>query len=219
VSGRDGVLASVPDTPALVVATPGAEPVPAAGYAAALLLDGHALLGRPDLRAGEEALRRWLAAAALVRPAAEGGAVIVLAESSLVPVQALLRWDPGTFAERELADRVALGFPPGVRMASLTGTAAAIADLLAVADLPAGAEVLGPVPLVSGGGAPPAEPSAGSAASAPARAPAPLERALVRVAPAHGPALSAALRAAQGVRSARKVDEQVRVQLDPLELG
>ncbi len=67
-SGRDAVLAEVSGEPALVVATPGAEPVAEGGYAAALLLDGWVLLGRADLRAGEEALRRWMNAAALVRP-------------------------------------------------------------------------------------------------------------------------------------------------------
>lgn len=51
-SGRDAVLASVPAEPALVISTPGAEPVAEGGYAAALLLDGWALLSRPDLRAG-----------------------------------------------------------------------------------------------------------------------------------------------------------------------
>ncbi|MGH3380618.1 MAG: primosomal protein N', partial [Actinoallomurus sp.] len=90
-SGRDGVLADVTGEPALVVATPGAEPVAEGGYAAALLLDGWVLLGRADLRAGEEALRRWMNAAALVRPR---GPVIVLADGSLTPVQALIRWDP-----------------------------------------------------------------------------------------------------------------------------
>ncbi|MDT3400895.1 primosome assembly protein PriA, partial [Streptomyces sp. B1866] len=73
-SGRDHVLATVPDRPALVVSTPGAEPVAENGYAAALLLDGWALLGRPDLRAGEQALRRWLEAAALVRGHGPDGA-------------------------------------------------------------------------------------------------------------------------------------------------
>ena len=58
------MLDTVPGRPALVVATPGAEPVAEGGYAAALLLDGDALLGRRDLRAEEEALRRWLNAAA-----------------------------------------------------------------------------------------------------------------------------------------------------------
>ena len=107
-SGGQHVLAAVPAEPALVIATPGAEPVAAGGYAAALLLDGWALLGRPSLRAAEEALRRWLNAAALVRPA---GPVVVLAEASLSAVQALIRWDPVTFAERELAERAELGFP------------------------------------------------------------------------------------------------------------
>ena len=78
-SGGQHVLATVPAEPALVIATPGAEPVAPGGYAAALLLDGWALLGRPSLRAAEEALRRWMNAAALVRP---GGTVVVLAEST-----------------------------------------------------------------------------------------------------------------------------------------
>ena len=72
-SGGQHVLATVPAEPALVIATPGAEPVAPEGYAGALLLDGWALLGRPSLRAGEEALRRWLNAAALVRPGRTGG--------------------------------------------------------------------------------------------------------------------------------------------------
>ncbi|MYV72305.1 primosome assembly protein PriA, partial [Streptomyces sp. SID2131] len=87
-------LDSVPGRPALVVSTPGAEPVAEGGYAAALLLDGWAMLGRPDLRAGEEALRRWIDAASLVRGQAEGGTVVVVAEPTLRPVQALVRWDP-----------------------------------------------------------------------------------------------------------------------------
>ena len=78
-SGGQHVLATVPAEPALVIATPGAEPVAPGGYAAALLLDGWALLGRPSLRAAEEAMRRWLNAAALVRPA---GPVVVLAEAT-----------------------------------------------------------------------------------------------------------------------------------------
>ena len=147
-SGGQHVLAAVAAEPALVIATPGAEPVAEEGYAAALLLDGWALLGRPSLRAGEEALRRWLNAAALVRPA---GSVVVLAEATLPAVQALIRWDPVTFSERELAERTELGFPPAVRMASVTGTPQAVAEFVGAALLPAQAEVLGPVPQPPGG--------------------------------------------------------------------
>lgn len=138
-SGRDAVLASVPGEPALVISTPGAEPVAdGGGYAAALLLDGWALLGRPDLRSGEEALRLWLAAAALVRPAGEGGLVVIVAEPTARPVQALVRWDPAGHADLELAERAQLGFPPVSRMAAVTGTPSAVADLLAVTRLPEG---------------------------------------------------------------------------------
>jgi primosomal protein N' (replication factor Y) len=226
-SGRDGVLAEVGPEPALVVATPGAEPRAEGGYGAVLLLDTWALLTRADLRAGEEALRRWLAAATLARPAPEGGRVVVVADGALVAVQALLRWDPATFAARELAERRELGFPPAARMASLTGPADAVADLLVLAALPDGAEVLGPVPLPMGPpGATKADAdvdgrSASSRADADGRSASSRaeERALVRVASrSAGAALAEALHAAAGVRSARKAEGAVRIQVDPREL-
>ncbi|GGS09063.1 hypothetical protein GCM10010169_62380 [Micromonospora fulviviridis] len=194
-SGREEVLATVPAGAGLVIATPGAEPVAEGGYGAVLLLDSWALLTRADLRAGEEALRRWLAAAALARPGPAGGRVVVVADGALVPVQALLRWDSAWFATRELAERRELGFPPAVRMASVTGVADAVADLLAGARLPDGAEVLGPVPADEG-----------------------RERMLVRVPRARAAALAGALHAAAGQRSARKAADPVRLQIDPLSL-
>ncbi|BAS18230.1 putative primosomal protein N' [Arthrobacter sp. Hiyo8] len=65
----------------------------AGGYAAALLLDGNSLLRRENLRAGEDTVRRWFNAAALVRPANEGGLVVVTADDTAA-TGALLRWDP-----------------------------------------------------------------------------------------------------------------------------
>ncbi|GAA2405900.1 primosomal protein N' [Streptomyces glaucosporus] len=212
-SGRDHVLATVPDRPALVVSTPGAEPVAEGpGYAAALLLDGWALLSRPDLRAAEEALRRWLDAAALVRPRAEGGTVVVMAEPALRPVQALVRWDPAGHARRELAERAELGFPPVSRMAAVTGPPEAVAELLASADLPADAEILGPVPLPE---PPPGRPRRPGAPPAGER----WERALVRVPPGSGAALAAALRTARAARLARRGSAPVRVRVDPDDIG
>ncbi|HSV38008.1 MAG TPA: primosome assembly protein PriA, partial [Nocardioidaceae bacterium] len=63
-SSRDRVLTEVSDQPALVVSTPGAEPLVAGGYSAALFLDAWLMLARPDLRTAEESLRRWFNAAA-----------------------------------------------------------------------------------------------------------------------------------------------------------
>ena len=188
-------LPAVPGSPALVIATPGAEPHAAGGYAAALLLDGWALLGRPSLHAAQEALRRWLNAAALVQPGPAGGRVVVVADASIPAVQALVRWDPVTHAERELAERAELRFPPAVRMASLSGPAEAVESLLAAAVLPPGAELLGPAETGED-----------------------LVRTLVRVARPAGRALAAALHAAQAQRSARKEPGAVRVELDPAEL-
>jgi primosomal protein N' (replication factor Y) len=202
-SGRDGVLATVAAEPALVVATPGAEPIAEGGYGAALLLDGWALLTRPDLRAAEETLRRWANAAALVRPPGDGGTVVVTADVALPVVQALVRWDPAGFAERELAERSELGFPPAVRMASVTGVPAAVDELLGLAQLPADAEVLGPVPVYR----PPGQQDQPDQ-----------ERSLVRVPRSESRALAAALHAALGVRSAKKSPDPVRVEVDPLDL-
>ncbi|MFD5427940.1 primosomal protein N' [Streptomyces sp. NPDC127084] len=211
-SGRDHVLDAVPDRPALIVSTPGAEPVADGGYAAALLLDGWAMLGRPDLRSGEEALRRWLNAAALVRGQEEGGTVVVVAEPTLRPVQALVRWDPLGHARRELAERAELGFPPVSRMASVTGRVDAVTAFLASAALPSDAEVLGPVPLPSAApGRPrkPGDPPAGEQ----------WERALLRVPPGSGAALASALKSAQSSRLARGGGDAVRIRIDPPDIG
>ncbi|WP_231873135.1 MULTISPECIES: primosomal protein N' [Kitasatospora] len=219
-SGRDAVLATVPGTPALVLATPGAEPVAdGPGYAAALLLDGWALLNRPDLRAGEETVRRWLTAAALVRPAGDGGTVVVVAEAAARPVQALVRWDPAGHAGTELDEREELRFPPVSRMASVTGSARAVADLLGLLRLPAGADVLGPVPVPvfgGGGGGGGGLPGAGGPGGAREDG---LERALVRVAPGQGAALASALKAAQIARLALRGAETVRIRVDPTDIG
>lgn len=211
-SGREHVLDTVPAAPALVVSTPGAEPVAEGGYAAALLLDGWAMLGRPDLRAGEDALRRWIGAAALVRPQEAGGTVVVVAEPTLRPVQALVRWDPVGHALRERAERAELGFPPVSRMAAVSGPPQAVADFLRAVELPREAELLGPVPLPV---TPPGRPRRSGA-------PPPGEhwdRALIRVPPGSGAALAAALKAAQAARTARASGEPVWVRIDPPDIG
>jgi primosomal protein N' (replication factor Y) len=197
-SGAEAVLATVPDKPAVVVSTPGAEPIADAGYGAALLLDGWALLARPDMRAGEESLRRWLNAAALVRGEPDGGIVIVVAPGELRPVQALLRWHPRWHAERETADRSALHLPPAARMAAVSGAPTAVHELLDDTALPEGAERLGPVPDPAG-----------------SRDGTVVERMLVRVPRRYGGELAAALKQASAQRSARKALDPVRIQLDP----
>jgi primosomal protein N' (replication factor Y) len=186
-SSGDQARSAVPAKPTLVVATPGAEPVAPGGYAAVVLLDTWLPLARAELRAEEEALRRLLNAAAMVRP---GGRVVVVGAADHPVLQALVRWDPAGFAEREAAQRAEARLPPASRMATITGAAGAVDDALTLLSEPAGTELLGPVPEGD------------------------LARVVVRAPRRLGPDLSRALGEMQRLRSARKL-EAVRVQVDP----
>jgi primosomal protein N' (replication factor Y) len=201
-----GVLASVPDTPALVVATPGAEPVCASGYAAAVLLDAGVASASTSFRAGEEAVRRWLAAASLVRGHDAGGQVLLVGDGAPGPSQALVRWDPAGFAARELGERQELALPPAVRIVSVTGTRAAVQALVDRLELPPGADVLGPVPAPVGG-----------RATGPVTLD-PEVRILLRAPLGEGADLTRTVAASIAVRSARREGGTARVRVDPDEL-
>ncbi len=192
-SSSGQVLTEIDDRPEIVVATPGAEPVAPQGYAAVVLLDTWLMLARADLRTAEESLRRWLNAAALVAP---GGRVVAVGDPTHPALQALVRWDPGGFVEREIEERREARLPPSARVATITGEPGAVDDALTLLALPAAGEVLGPVPHGDSGD----------------------WRAVVRAPRSQGAALSRALGEMQRVRSARKLDA-VRVQVDPMALG
>lgn len=199
-SGAEQVRERVPGDPALVIATPGAEPVAAGGYAAALLLDAWALLDRPDVDAAPEALRRWLGAAALVRAGGDGGSVVLCGVPPgvvLPPVEALVRWDPGWLAARELADRRELGLPPVATLAAATGTRAALEALAASSLLPAAVERYGPLPGRHTDDC----------------------RLLLKASAADAPLLARALAEERAVRSARKDPEQIGVRVGVTDLA
>lgn len=208
-SGGDDVRDKVPGRGSVVVSTVGAEPVAEGGYGAALLLDGWALMSRADLRAGEETLRRWMTAAALVRPGPDGGRVVVVADSGIPVVQALIRWDPVGHAHTELESRREVGFPPAVHVAAVDGGPESLAKFLELVHLPEGCEVLGPVPMPAGMRGP-----AGSDSE-----PEDAERVILRVPRREGAALSAALREGLTQRSARRLPGAIRVQVDPIRVG
>jgi len=125
------------------------------------------------------------------------------ADPGLAAVQALIRWDAATHADRELAERAELRLPPAFRMASLTGPLEAVRELLSAVALPPRANVLGPVP-------------AGNDDTVAERDQ--TVRYLVRAPSPAGTALAVALRAALAERSAGKRDGAVRLHLDPAEL-
>jgi primosomal protein N' (replication factor Y) len=107
----------VPHTPALVVATPGAEPLADGGYEAVIILDGELLRRRESLFVSEDALRLWSNAAALVAP--EATVHLVGAGTRLGAV--MQEWAQRDFASQQLAERAALGLPPIVRLCSVVG--------------------------------------------------------------------------------------------------
>jgi primosomal protein N' (replication factor Y) len=210
-SSAVSVINELAPGPSLVIATPGAEPPVAGGYGAALLLDGWAMLSRPDLRAAEDTFRRWCNAVALT---AADATVVVGADASLAPVQALIRWDAAGHAARELADRHELNFPPASRFASLTGAPADIARLLSSVELPATAEELGSTEVPARPGTvhdPRDHPGGGDQAVSTVRA-------LIRVSRADGAQLAEALHAAAAIGSAKKLGAAVRIAMDPQEL-
>ncbi len=179
---------------ALVVATPGGEPRATDGYAAALILDTEAHLHRADLRASEETMRRWSHVVSLVRPAADGGTVLIVGDSAEPTIQALVRFDPAGFAARELADRQAAGLPPAVKAVIVSGDPQAVAEFLDNSPFE-GAELLGPTTR--------------------REEPDPEAVALLRAPLDQGRGLVRQVKAAAAIRSARKEGGKVFIDVDP----
>jgi primosomal protein N' (replication factor Y) len=144
VSDGDQPRERVDARPALVVSTPGAEPIAAGGYRAVVLLDAHQLLSRPTLRAGEDCLRWWENAAA--KAASDG--VCLIASGAGPVVHAFVTGNTELWLREELHNRAELRYPPMVRVASVSGTDIPRA-LEAISDIREH-DVLGPTPTVSG---------------------------------------------------------------------
>ena len=167
-------------------------------------------MGRQDLRATEDTLAKWAAAASLVCPAEAGGAVIVAADEQLPLVGFFMNWDMVGAAAAELHARREVRFPPAVHMAAIDGADASLASFLELVELPEHAELLGPVPLPPGvslpgdydrerGGEP--------------------QRLLLRTPLGPRSELGVRLRTANAVRSARKDVLPLRIAVDPINIG
>src|SRR5699024_2297127 len=179
-----------------IVATPGAEPAPPGRYAACLLLDADALLGRAAFDADVEAVRRGRGAISPVRSADDGGGVLVVGTSTAPATRALAAHRSCSFLGRALAVRRELVLPPSSRVAEIGGDREACRGFLETTELPDGSDVFGPVDLEG--------PDAAGRA-----------RAVVRLEPARSRELADALRAGIAARSARKAKGSLRVRLDP----
>ena len=138
----DHPVTSVPATPALVVATRGAEPIAQGGYAAALLLDGQSMLQRPALNAMTETVEAWEWALSLL--ARSGQAFITDIDGPIVSAFAAGMYED--LLSKELTHRQELFLPPAAKLALVeadAGTIEKVRDVITTV-LP-GVRVLGPV--------------------------------------------------------------------------
>lgn len=140
-SGKDQIVSEITNEPALVIATPGAEPLVIGGkYQAAVILDPELSLGRADLRAEEESFFRWMRVFALVEAGAAG--VITMPDTYEIS-QLLIKFDPLGFAKRELKSRNEAQLTPSFSTFEIFLPSGVWAGDKA----PVSARVLGPVPV------------------------------------------------------------------------
>lgn len=126
-----GVVEQVADAPAIVIATPGAEPrVRAGAYRAVAILDAWTSLYRQNIDAYVDVLCDWMRAMALCAPRADGGVGLLIGETDPVIAQSLMTWDSRVLARAELAQRREAGLPPLVSAACVWGQRNAVAEAL-----------------------------------------------------------------------------------------
>ncbi|MCB2413098.1 hypothetical protein LGT39_09615 [Demequina sp. TTPB684] len=116
----DGSVAS-----GVVVATPAALPAVAGGYEHLAIVGARVNVGE-GLGAEYATLRRWMNAAALVAPRADGGVVSVVGDIPEALRLALVAWDGWDAGAGDLAQRKQLGLPPHRRAMRLDGPRDAI---------------------------------------------------------------------------------------------
>ncbi|MCR6713339.1 MAG: hypothetical protein NVV57_11910 [Demequina sp.] len=130
-AGATGVLPDGAVTEGFVVATPGAVPAVAGGYAAAVVIGAEAPASG-GLGAEVRAVRWWLAVGALVRSRKDGGRMYLVGDLPDAARRALETWDPLSATQEALADRTALELPPARRSIHITGPKHAITLALSV---------------------------------------------------------------------------------------
>lgn len=123
-SNGDARLESIPTENCLVISTPGAEPI--AEYSAAVILDAHTWLSRPDGNSRVKAIRQWMHAASLVK---RSGEVVIVGNPDDYVIQSLVRWDPNSVGERILAERTQARLAPSARTAEVLGDNSALLEL------------------------------------------------------------------------------------------
>ncbi len=102
---RDSVSAE----PALVISTPGVEPIAEKGYSAVVILQVDRFLSSISSNGVESAYSNFFAASALV---GDTGVVALVHDDGAPITSALTIWNPATISKREIEQRISLQLPP-----------------------------------------------------------------------------------------------------------
>jgi primosomal protein N' (replication factor Y) len=100
---------AVGSDPALVISTPGVEPIAKSGYAAVVILQVDRFLSSSASNGVERAYSNFFAASALI---GETGTIALVHEDGSPITSALTTWNPATISKREIEQRISLQLPP-----------------------------------------------------------------------------------------------------------
>jgi len=100
---------SVSSEPALVISTPGMEPIAESGYSAVVMLQVDRFLSSSSSNGVERAYSNFFAAGALI---SESGLIALVTEDGTPITSALTTWNPATISKREIEQRISLQLPP-----------------------------------------------------------------------------------------------------------
>lgn len=100
---------SVTSEPALVISTPGVEPIAESGYAAVVILQVDRFLNSSASNGVERAYSNFFAAGALI---SDTGVIALVSDDGSPITSALTTWNPATISKREIEQRISLQLPP-----------------------------------------------------------------------------------------------------------
>jgi primosomal protein N' (replication factor Y) len=100
---------SVSSEPAIVISTPGVEPIAETGYSAVVILQVDRFLSSSASNGVERAYSNFFAASALV---SQSGLIALVHEDGALITSALTTWNPATISKREIEQRIQLQLPP-----------------------------------------------------------------------------------------------------------
>jgi primosomal protein N' (replication factor Y) len=100
---------SVSSDPALVISTPGVEPIAESGYSAVIMLQVDRFLSSSASNGIERAYSNFFAAGALI---SNSGVIALVSDDGSPITSALTTWNPATISKREIEQRISLQLPP-----------------------------------------------------------------------------------------------------------